>query len=252
MHAFMGAVRTLANNCLDIIYPPLCGLCRTHSVDPSSGWICAGCHDLIPRLVEPFCPRCAQPYPGRQSSNKLSECSHCHDLRLSFDSAQAPFLASPESLHLVHLLKYHGKSWVAQSLARGMYDSCLHGCRPGSGWDLIVSVPLHPLKLRERGFNQAGILADHLARMTGLTHSHMAVCRVRPTLSQTGFGRRERFVNMRKAFGPGRESGVVGGGNILLVDDVLTTGATLNDCARVLKLAGARTVGVLTAVRGFS
>jgi competence protein ComFC len=147
---------------------------------------------------------------------------------------------------LIHTLKYHRQTWPVSALAvigsRGMRD--LRLAPP----DALVPVPLHALRQRDRGYNQAALLASAIARRTG--HNLLdALKRQRPTTTQTHFDRRQRMRNLRDAFAL-RQNVNVTNLNLLLVDDVLTTGSTVNECARTLLAAGARHVDALTIARG--
>jgi ComF family protein len=148
---------------------------------------------------------------------------------------------------LIHHLKYRRAAWAARPLAElaceGWPDP-----RIGSPPALVVPVPLHPLRLRERGYNQAALLATEVGKRTGLPVRE-PLRRLRATQSQTGFDRKERMRNLRGAFAL-RKNADVSGIRILLVDDVLTTGSTLDACARVLLAAGAGPVYALVAARG--
>jgi ComF family protein len=152
---------------------------------------------------------------------------------------------------------------LARPLARILVDVCFSasvvspaGSGTGTamgvvhGWNSVVPVPLHRSRLAERGYNQAALLAREIARQLQVPHTQAAVRRSRPTPSQTSLGRTQRLNNVRGVFSPGRGSGSVAGQNVLLVDDVMTTGATLSECAAVLKKIGARSVGVVSVVRG--
>jgi competence protein ComFC len=149
---------------------------------------------------------------------------------------------------LVHRFKYGGEMWLgallSDFLVQGLRDPRLRG----RAFDAVVAVPLHPLRRREREFNQAEVLARELARRQELDFCE-ALERRRYTVTQTHFNRRRRMQNLRGAFGL-RQNAFVGGKNLLLVDDVLTTGSTLDECARVLLAAGARSVHALTVARG--
>jgi competence protein ComFC len=149
---------------------------------------------------------------------------------------------------LIHGLKYGGEVWLAAPLsdflAWGFRDPRLSGCR----FDAVVAVPLHPLRKREREFNQAELLGRRLAKQKGLPFCD-ALERVRYTVTQTHFDRRRRIQNLRDAFALRRDV-AVRGKDLLLVDDVLTTGSTLDECARVLLRAGAQSVRALTVARG--
>jgi competence protein ComFC len=141
---------------------------------------------------------------------------------------------------LIHRFKYGGEVWVgallADFLTQGLRDPRLKG----RSFDAVVPVPLHPLRRREREFNQAEVLSRELARKNNLAFCE-ALERLRYTVTQTHFDRRRRMQNLRDAFGL-RRNVPVQGKDLLLVDDVLTTGSTLDECARVLLAAGARSV----------
>jgi ComF family protein len=149
---------------------------------------------------------------------------------------------------LIHRFKYGGEVWVgallADFLTQGLRDPRLKG----RSFDAVVPVPLHPLRRREREFNQAEVLCRELARKNNLAFCE-ALERLRYTVTQTHFDRRRRMQNLRDAFGL-RRNAPVQGKDLLLVDDVLTTGSTLDECARVLLAAGARSVRALTVARG--
>ena len=149
---------------------------------------------------------------------------------------------------LIHRFKYGGEVWVGDLLSdfltQGLRDPRLNGC----SFDAVVPVPLHPLRRREREFNQAEVLGRELTRKSKLAF-YEALVRVRYTVTQTHFDRRRRMQNLRDAFKL-RRNATVQGKDLLLVDDVLTTGSTLDECARVLLTAGARSVRALTVARG--
>ncbi len=149
---------------------------------------------------------------------------------------------------LIHRFKYGGEVWLGSLLgdflAQGLRDPRLRG----RSFDAVVSVPLHPLRKREREFNQAEVLGRELARKSGLAFCE-ALERLRYTVTQTHFDRRRRMQNLQNAFKV-RRNAAVQGKDLLLVDDVLTTGSTLDECARVLLEAGAQSVRGLTVARG--
>ena len=149
---------------------------------------------------------------------------------------------------LVHRFKYGGETWLAgllgEFLRHGLRDARL----ADKGFDAVVPVPLHPLRRREREFNQAEVLARDLARGEGWVFCD-ALQRIRYTVTQTHFDRRRRMKNLREAFRV-RRNAAVEGKRLLLVDDVLTTGSTLDECARMLLRAGAEAIDALTVTRG--
>ena len=149
---------------------------------------------------------------------------------------------------LIHRFKYGGETWLAgllgEFLRQGLRDARL----VGKSFDAVVPVPLHALRRREREFNQAEVLARDLARGQGWEF-YDALQRIRYTVTQTHFDRRRRMKNLRNAFRV-RRNATVEGKRLLLVDDVLTTGSTLDECARMLLGAGAEAIYALTVARG--
>jgi competence protein ComFC len=169
-------------------------------------------------------------------------------LELHFSSARSAVVAKTVVLEAVHRFKYSQAVWFEYFLA----DLLVREAAPvltGQAWDFIVPVPLHPLKLREREFNQAERLAAHLSQRTGIPLQPTLLRRVVPTATQTLLNREQRATNMKGAFTvPG--SSKLAGKRLVLVDDVFTTGATTNACAQALRRAGAAEVCVWTVARG--
>jgi ComF family protein len=170
------------------------------------------------------------------------------DRVLYFAAAVSAYRSRGVVRQVIHQFKYgrqtHLRHVIAGWLAEALNDSRLAGRR----FDLIVPVPLHPARQRERGFNQAELLAEELHRRSGILLADL-LQRTRYTTTQTQFDRSERMQNLRGAFRL-RRSSDVRGLRMLLVDDVLTTGSTLSECACVLRRGGARSVYAMTAARG--
>jgi len=165
-----------------------------------------------------------------------------------FSCAVAPYLSQGNVRELIHRFKYYGHFHLRHQLARwlcaGFADRRLLVPKP----DLIVPVPLHPVRFREREYNQAEELARLASKKTGIPFCN-ALVRLRYTTSQTRFDREERMENLRNAFGI-RKNTSVRGKQLILIDDVLTTGSTLEECARTLRAAGAASIRALTVARG--
>ena len=226
-----------------LFYPPTCEGCGA-SVGPDE-YLCEECRSRAPRIVAPFCAKCCEPFSGAISGPFA--CSNCADQTLHFEAAVAGYRARGIVRRLIHEFKYRNRFYLRHVIGEWI-GAVLEDPRmdPG-GFDLIVPVPLHPAKQRERGFNQAAVLAQTLSRRT-LLPVGQALKRVRYTKTQTAFDRAERMQNLRHAFRL-RPREDVQGLRVLLVDDVLTTGSTLSECARVLKNAGASSVYAATAAR---
>jgi ComF family protein len=169
---------------------------------------------------------------------------------LDFSSARSAVATGKVILDVIHRYKYHRALWFEPFLAVLFIEQAAPVLRSGN-WDFLVPVPLHPAKKREREFNQAERMAEHLSGETGIPVNKNLLCRVRPTETQTHLTRASRADNVRRAFAlrPGQSTGLVGK-RIVLVDDVFTTGATTNACAAVLRKAKAVEVCVWTVARG--
>lgn len=175
-------------------------------------------------------------------------CSNCRGVELHFTSARSAVAAKGVTLEVIHRFKYHRALWFEPFLTDLLVRAAM-AVLSESPWHMVVPVPLHPAKQREREFNQAERLAVGLGRALDLPVRVDLVRRAAATRTQTLLTRSQRAENVRRAFAPVR--GVtLAGARVILVDDVLTTGATTNACARVLRGLGAAEVCVWTVARG--
>lgn len=224
-----------------LFYPATCVVC-SENVERSE-YLCADCQRRAPRIVAPFCAKCSEPFPG--AITQTFSCANCEHRVLHFDCAVAAYRSRGLVRKLVHQFKYakqrHLRYPVAEWLRETLHDPRLRG----RTFDAIVPVPLHPA--RERGFNQAALLAELLAASTAVP-LRSVLERTRYTTTQTAYDRAERMENLHGAFRL-RKNQDVRDLRVLLIDDVLTTGSTLSECARVLKGAGAISVHAATAAR---
>lgn len=196
-------------------------------------------------LEMPFCERCGHPYSGRIDGP--FRCTNCAGRACYYDAARAQYLNRGAIRAAVHRFKYAREYWLRKTLGAWIVEG-FHRHYAGMVFDLVMPVPLHPSRLRWRGFNQAEELARALAHRLGYPFGR-GLRRLRDTGTQAEMGRRQRWANVRGAFGLA-ESTPCRDTRILLVDDVFTTGSTVSECARTLKRAGALSVHVIAVARG--
>ena len=244
---------------LDVIYPRACRVCDQALAADSPGasleeWLCPSCHGELQRLEPPFCKVCGEAYDGAITGE--FRCSNCADRKFAFEFAVAGFRAEGAVRELIHQFKY-GRDLSLRAVLGLLLRQALEDPRLESEelaeW-VLVPVPLHRTKEADRGFNQSRELCQQLARHTGIPTVD-CLARVRDTGSQASLHRNERLKNLKKAFAMRRslfrKSPDVKGAKVLLVDDVLTTGSTTHECARVLKRdGGVEKVVVITVARG--
>ncbi|HHO69436.1 MAG TPA: ComF family protein [Gammaproteobacteria bacterium] len=220
----------------DRLFPAACRLCRAPARDGLD--LCRDCLDDLPWLP-PGCPRCALPLDAGAGT----PCGACSTRPPAYDGCIALFSYEFPVDHLVQQIKFGADLALARSLGILLLRR-LRECGPPAP-DRVVPVPLHPSRLSERGFNQARELARPL-RAAGLRLDDRLCRRIRRTPAQAGLPADQRRRNLRGSF---EVRGPVAGGHLLLVDDVMTTGATLEELARTLKRAGAARVEALVIAR---
>lgn len=231
---------------LGLFYPETCRFCARERAAAREGFVCRRCWTQIRFIRPPFCARCGRPFSGDLTTE--FECANCRGMALHFSSARSAVVAHGLVREAIHRYKYSRELWFEPFLA----DLLIREAKPallGAHWDFIVPVPLHPLKEREREFNQAERLARHLSRAAKISLNPRLLRRVQPTATQTLLTREQRADNMRGAFAI-RNGARLREARIVLVDDVFTTGATTSACAQALRAAGADDVCVWTVARG--
>lgn len=229
---------------LSLLYPPHCASC---GADTAAGaQLCAACAGLARKIEAPFCQRCSEPFDGAITGPFT--CANCADRTLHFDCAVSRYLSRGVVREFVHRFKYDRHFYLRHPLTDWLAEALDDDRIRAQPIDALVPVPLHSARLREREFNQAEVLARLLARRTG-TPLLGALKRIRYTTTQTRLDRHERMENLRNAFRV-RQTSAVQNRHLVLVDDIFTTGSTVDECARVLRAAGAASVRVLTVARG--
>jgi ComF family protein len=224
---------------LAVVLAPACAACDQPLDRPTGGPVCDACWRSIRPLTPPLCDRCGDPLPTWRDSHE--RCARCRRSRPSVDRARAIGAYDGALRAIVHALKYDGRRSLARGLAALMRTRAAD-LLDGAGY--VIPVPLHPSRRRQRGFNQAADLARHL----DLPVCH-ALRRVRATAAQTGLPAARRHRNVRNAFTATPAARGLHGAVVVLVDDVCTTGATLEACARALKETGVSEVRAVTAAR---
>jgi ComF family protein len=218
-----------------LVYPPTCLLC---GADGHRGLdLCAGCLADLPR-IQRGCPRCGLPLPDR-----APVCGECQRRPPPFDACHAPLIYAPPVDELIGRFKFHGDLTAGRLLGELLAEA-LHTAPDPPG--AIVPVPLHPRRLRERGYNQALELARVVARRLHIPLAADACRRVLATRHQADLDRGERRRNVRGAFGAGPRRPP---DRVAVIDDVITTGSTVGEVARVLRRAGARQVVIWAPAR---
>src|ERR1035437_752083 len=246
MNILNDTVKGWLNAGLGLLYPEVCQLCGRTRATPAEGYVCGGCRGKVRFIRQPFCERCGRPYEGDITTQ--FECANCREMEWHFQSARSAVVARDPVLEVIHRYKYQRALWFEPFLAELLIQAAsptLAAQRP----NMIVPVPLHPAKRREREFNQAERLAARLGAATHIPVNKRLLQRVVPTRTQTQLSRPERLDNVRNAFAM-QQGQRLNGERIVLVDDVFTTGATTSACARVLVAAGAGEVCVWTVARG--
>lgn len=235
---------------LDWLYPCVCAICGAGLAGGRA--LCAGCDADLPRLAQPFCGTCGEAFDGRIDGDFA--CPNCHKLKFSFEFARSSTVRDERTLEMVHRLKYSREIHLARELGRLAYESFsdprLAPALDG-GWPL-VPVPLHRKRQQNRHFNQAEEISRVLAHHTGLPVIN-GLKRTRSTETQTQLTRAQRLENLRGAFsltGNGRRWLEESTAGAILVDDVFTTGSTVDECAKILRRAGFQRVFVVTVMRG--
>ena len=230
---------------LSLIYPPHCAGCGSALAERRPPYLCDECIEAVRGVPEPICRKCGHPLGPYASV--LDDCLNCRPRRLMFTRATAATTYEGVVREMIHKLKYQRKNYYVDPLGELLVKHAAGALLPGE-IDVVMPVPLHPAKRRERGFNQSELLARRVSVEFGLPLDAASLIRTVPTQSQTYLQGSRRMENVRGAFSLTSDRSMAGK-HVLLVDDVMTTGATASECARVLRRAKVSTVRVITVAR---
>lgn len=239
-------LRRLLAPIADLLFPPICHLCKEFVPEAGAVKLCNDCLSKAPPLLSPRCGCCGHPFESRIGEDHL--CGPCITDPPPFSAARAALLFEGSTRELIHQFKY-GKRVILRRPLGLLAASHLDDFAREFGADLILPVPLHVKRLRQRGFNQAILLGEVFAHRWGMALSRNNLRRIRWTEPQVNLGASERAANVKGAFAIANSKGI-SGKRIFLVDDVYTTGSTAKECCRVLMKCGAAEVAVLTVARG--
>ncbi len=228
-------VRAIYYWLLDLVLPPVCSECAR-----VGHWLCERCALALPLFEGPMCEYCGRPH------SPSGICPVCRESPLSVQPIRSAFLFEGAIREALHALKYQGGQQIVETLGEPLRRSWQQSALES---DLLIPVPLHPDRERRRGYNQAQLLARALGWRLGLPVASRLLVRARDTVSQTRLDREARQRNVEGAFVLQARCSELAGMRVTLIDDVATTGATLNACAVVLRAAGVKEVNAFTLAR---
>jgi competence protein ComFC len=245
-----GWFRDLRASLLSIVFPSGCLLCQQLLAEPTRLPICNLCLDSLEPLTEKICDICGRPlgpaaHESPQQPALCIGCSNEEDRPFAFDRARSWSVYQGKLVHAILVLKFEDIQPLGVFFARLLADLAT---REGFQADVVVPVPLHRQRERERGYNQAALIAKPLAKLLGLPYKSVLLTRIRPRPNKQILSLEERWKSVRGAFAT-RPGSHIDNQRVLLVDDVLTTGATLDSCAKALRAGGAKSVLGLTVAR---
>ncbi len=247
--------RAFSQIALDLIFPQGCPSCHhQHRGGWGEGIVCPRCSDQLNPIITSRCQVCGEPFPDRTNGSRF-QCSNCNNRDLAFDFATSQYHNRGVARDMIHRLKYQRQLWLRNPIGRMIAEAIEKDERIGSlANTVLVPVPAHPTRHRERGFNQAQEIAAVAGKLLGLPVVKSLI-RLFPTPRQTHLGRSERLVNLEGAFAPAQgifapSPRKIAGSTVILVDDVLTTGATAHHATLgILQISQPNRVIIATATR---
>ncbi len=234
----------LAQKLLNFFLPPVCPLCRT--LVSQNKTVCAPCWSQIHFISTPYCPQCAKPFDFGSATNDL-KCGKCLAKSPAFSATRAVFKYDDFSRKFILSFKHHNAIHFGPLLAQWMHTHSQDILRDA---DFLIPVPLHWTRLLKRGYNQAAILSKEISKLSKVPTKLKVLNRIKRTPTQGSLTPKQRQDNVRGAFHvPASACPKIQGKTLVLIDDVITTGATLDACAKTLIKAGAKEIRVISAAR---
>lgn len=233
-------LQQIASGCLDLIFPLNCVLCGQFDRTTRNQPLCRSCLNQVPYTRPPFCQKCGR---GLTTYCEQGLCGDCIRRPPDFDGAWVFTRYEPPMTDLIRHFKFHNKTSLRKTFAY-IAHSFTERYALKLKADLLIPVPIHPVRLRERGYNQSELLAQSLSTLSGITLDPEPLIKDRLIPPQSGLPRKERWTNIQGAFRI-ENSSRVKGKHIFIVDDLLTTGATASAAAAALKQAGALKVELI-------
>lgn len=238
--------RGLRESFLDVFFPRSCVHCGDGVDSAAYQFLCGACSREVFLTRPPSCTTCGYPFFGLLSGSRV--CPHCEELEPLFDEGRTLFLAKGAARSLVHELKYNSGFYILEDVKRMIEATPYY--RDYFAGAILVPVPLHATKERERGFNQSREVAKAICAATEARSVQDLLVRPLYTQTQTRLSRAARHQNVKNAFALAGDAAVMADHAYILVDDVFTTGSTLNACAAVLRKAGVTQLKVATLGHG--
>ena len=235
---------------ISLFLPAECKICSKPLKSSNRSFICEECWNKVEWLEPPYCSRCSKPFSPSETSpiNSFSICAECKKNSLYFKKVFVPTLYVGVMKKIIHIFKYERKRGVIRGIKKIMEIYFSQNHFPFSRLHLVVPIPLYRKKLKERGFNQAELLARIIAEYFNIKLSKNNLKKIKPTKSQTKLSASERIKNMKGAFIVKSKEEFCGK-NILLVDDIYTTGATVKEAAKILKRVNTKEIYAFTLAR---
>lgn len=234
----------LKDGFLSLLYPTdvICILCKSRQDILEGVSVCKDCYTSLPFVYPPVCPKCGKPISGTDC------CRECKGMELSFVQARSVFEYTSSIQQSIQHFKYDRQGWLAYHLAFFLHEKLKQLQLADENWnhiDALIAVPLHPNRLKKRGYNQSELLCRELSNLSHLPVLTNILLRIKDTRTQTALTRQERLRNLQDAFAV-KNPKKLKNKSVLLIDDVHTTGATANQCSKLLITAGVAEVFVMT------